>query len=178
VTDGVSSRASVRPSRHGAARAVNARLKQPVAQPHRDLEDHSRRQLLANAAMAAWPPHTRPLARGFHGAGISKSTSTAILLALHWRLTTTFAIPVAVFTEPYANRVHRSLTDGDRRQDASTIRRVGDDGLSRQIEQLVRFDRPRCTSRQSRESPSSVTCECRGRIPRIGQAPCHWTQRR
>ncbi len=70
-------------------RAVNARLKQPVAQPYRGLEDHSRRQLLANAAMAAWSPHTRPLARRFHGAGISKSTSTAILLALHWRLSPT-----------------------------------------------------------------------------------------
>jgi hypothetical protein len=70
-------------------RAVNARLKQPVAQPYRGLEDHSRRQLLANAAMAAWSPHTRPLARPFQGAGISKSTSTAIRRALHWRLSST-----------------------------------------------------------------------------------------
>jgi len=57
VTDGVSLRTSVRrPSGHGAAQMVNVRLRQrlsPFAAPPRRLKDHSRRQLLANAAIAA-----------------------------------------------------------------------------------------------------------------------------
>ena len=57
MTDGVSSRTSVRrPSEHGAARVVNVRLRQRLslfAAPPRRLKDHARRQLLANAAIAA-----------------------------------------------------------------------------------------------------------------------------